>query len=181
MVSIFPAFVGTFPILRTNFHHPGSASASKACTILAIGSGMTMNKCTVFLPSLVSILHGCGGGSNPDRGGQTTLAPLVPGGNPVLYVHSTLQVGGGSDQVVRTVRQVVPATGESIVIDVDDSFSFSRSSTSIKNFDDIAVLLRNSGTSGGFGGTWSFLDIDAQVDKSLDQQFQPTSNVVNTS
>lgn len=146
---------------------------------------MTMLKSAVHTLSLIALLQGCGGGGGGSddngEGQQTVLSSLVPKGVPVLYVHSTLQVGGGSDLVTRTVRQFVPATQESIIIDIDDSFSFARSATSIKTFDDTPVLLRNTGSSGFSGGAWLVLDTDAQVDKSEGQEFQPALAAVNTS
>lgn len=136
----------------------------------------------VILSSLfLSACGGGGSGSNTAGGGQQTqLSTLVPRDTPVLYVHSILQVGGSSDQVIYTVTQFVPATTESTIIDIDDSFSFARSSTTMKTFDDLPVLLRNNGTSGFSGGTWTVIDVDAQVDKSSSLEIQPAFTTVNT-
>ncbi len=141
---------------------------------------MNTNRVFPLLISLTLTACGGGGGGSGDGGGQSQIEALVPTGKPVLFVHSTLQVGGGSDLVVQTITQFDTVSGETLIIDLNDSFSFSRSSTAVLTFDDRLLWLRNSGSSGESGGDWTVIDVDAQVDKSLDQEFQPVAQAIST-
>ena len=142
---------------------------------------------TAVLAIATCLVAACGGGGGGGGAGPGSNNPpaqqsaLVPTGVPVLYVTSILQVGGSADEVVTTIRQFVPDTGESILIDVNESFSFGRSSAGVFTFDDRLILLRNSGTSGGSGATWTVLDTDADVDKTSGGELQPALLTLNTS
>lgn len=131
----------------------------------------------VLIPILSLCLAACGGGGggSGSTGGQSSQSSiLVPKGVAVLYVSNTIQTGGSADRVIHTIRQFVPATGELLTIDVEESFSFARSNNAIFTNDDQLLLLRNSGSSGTDSGDWTVIDTDAVVDKSLDNEFQPT-------